>query len=610
MTDAMVRQFRRPTARRILLLCVVVTVGLLTTVSGVARLARAQAKAPMGPQAPGLVRLGLGAAVDEHFERLAGFGFSGSILVAQHDSVVLAKGYGAANAGTGTRASAETVYYAASIAKQFTAAAVMVLVQEGRLTVHDSLYQLLPDVPTDKRAITLHQLMTHSSGLTGYHTPEGGRLSRAEWTASLLATPLEYAPGSKAAYSNAGFSLLASIIEYTARQPFETFLSERIFVPAGIRHTDFASRREAWPDSQVAHGIGSGIKGDPHAVGLGWPKGSSGLLTSVEDLWRWELAQREGRVLSRRAFEQMYAPYITVLPGSGLDYGYGWRVNRTADAGLVEWVSGLDQPFSAMYRRYVDVGVTVIVLSNGAVDGVVWRDILFHAVRDGTIGQIVGGTQYTLPPWWLSASPVPLERYQGTYRMSDGTQLDITVDGEALRVWPRHQALATAMFVAGADTGAAQLAKLTARVEEALRAADGDTNTTLGFGPFSDEGIERPSPTREFGRYVGTEWLVTLPVQSTASTTRATTYGMLRFERGSFPMRWRWWNASPYGRDVGLGMGILPPFRPQSASQFVAYQAGLQRTLVLRFGRDTTGSRDVLTLQTASGVLHGVRSEP
>jgi len=544
---------------------------------------------------------GLRGALDQYLSRIEGYGFSGVVLVARGDSVLLSKGYGCADTTCSARLTPRTAFYGASLSKQFTATLVMQLVEQGRLALTDSLPRFFQAVPPDKRGITVQQLLTHTSGLTSYHDADGASpATREEWVRSLLATPLDFTPGSRAAYSNSGFSLLAAIVEQVSGHPFEEVARDRLFVPAGFRDTWFASQAPA-PGAPVASGVGAGIKVDPRTFGAGWgEKGASGLMTSVEDLWRWELALRSGTVILPASFARMIQSWVPVAPGVPLWYGYGWRVQSLPRVGRVAWVSGLEQPFSGMYRRYLDAGLTIIFLSNGAVGGLTWRDALFFALREGAIGQLLTGDGYTMPPWFDSTRLAP-GTYDGTYRHPAGGLLDVTTVDGAIRLTPGSQDIVNLLLPPAPDTLVVPVDSLTARVREALAAPGADTNTALGLGPLTDEGHRAPSPSVQLGALRGVDWLVTVPVMRSPGSLLATTYGMLRFEKGTRVLRWRWSDGDAAGRDLGAGLGPLPPFRPQGADVFVSYSLSLQRAMTVRFSRDSSGVVTAMHIVNGTG---------
>jgi CubicO group peptidase (beta-lactamase class C family) len=171
--------------------------------------------------------------------RLVPFGFNGSLLIARGDEVVLSRGYGTADRERGTPFTAETPFYIGSLTKQFTAAGILKLEMEGRLRVTDSIGRFFPDAPADKRNITLHQLLTNSSGLWDMPGGVDSLRTRDQAIRDILADSLRTAPGATYAYSNAGFVLLAAVVEIASGMPYERYLRDRLWAPAGMTHTGY-----------------------------------------------------------------------------------------------------------------------------------------------------------------------------------------------------------------------------------------------------------------------------------------------------------------------------------------------------------------------------------
>jgi len=170
-----------------------------------------------------------GRLIDNYLERLSGFGYSGTVLVAVDGKVILRKGYGFADREKRIANRPGTLFDMGSLAKNFTAAAILRLETDGKLRVEDPISKFLQDVPEDKRSITVHQLLTHTAGVTG---PEHGYqvISKKDAIHGILATPLQFQPGSKWAYSNAGFVLLAAVIESASGESYQEYMIRNIFV--------------------------------------------------------------------------------------------------------------------------------------------------------------------------------------------------------------------------------------------------------------------------------------------------------------------------------------------------------------------------------------------
>ncbi|MGH7597255.1 MAG: serine hydrolase domain-containing protein, partial [bacterium] len=198
-----------------------------------------------------LVEGKLGAKLDQYMTRLAKFGFSGAMLVAQKGKIILHKGYGWADMARGIPITNATVFDIASLTKQFTAAAILKLEVQNRLKIGDRLSKFLSNVPKDKAGITLHHLLAHTAGLPAELAHEDN-FTRERFIAAVLRAPLKTRPGQKYSYSNLGYTLLAAIIEMVSGQSYETFLAKELFEPAGMRHTGFYLDSCKWPPALVA----------------------------------------------------------------------------------------------------------------------------------------------------------------------------------------------------------------------------------------------------------------------------------------------------------------------------------------------------------------------
>jgi CubicO group peptidase (beta-lactamase class C family) len=189
----------------------------------------------------------------EYLGRLERLGFAGAVLVARNGEPLLAEGYGLADRERGIPWSPGTVSTVGSITKQFTGAAILALAEDGRLRVEDPITAHFEGVPEDKRAITLHQLLTHSSGvvdLEGYG--DWDPIGREEFVERILAQPLAFEPGTDYQYSNAGYSLLGAIVEKLTGGSYESFVRERFFVPLGMFETGYV--QAGWGEGRLAQG--------------------------------------------------------------------------------------------------------------------------------------------------------------------------------------------------------------------------------------------------------------------------------------------------------------------------------------------------------------------
>lgn len=271
-----------------------------------------------------------------------------SVLVVHEGRAVVRKAYGLADLTRRIPASPATNYRLASISKQFTAAAILALAEEGRLSLDDPAKRWLPSLPQPDVAI--RHLLTHTSGLVDYED-----VIPAGTTAQLLdadvlrllerETRTYFEPGSAYRYSNSGYALLALIVERASGLPFASFLRQRIFVPLGMHGTfagsDVPHRAYGTPEDQS---LTSAVLGD------------GGVYSSIDDLEKWDTA--------------LYDPEhaIAFIPRTGTDdpdveYGFGWRISRHRGERLL-WHSGETRGFRNVLLRFPDKRLTVVVLTN------------------------------------------------------------------------------------------------------------------------------------------------------------------------------------------------------------------------------------------------------
>lgn len=284
---------------------------------------------PTSAAAPSPAAKGLEEKLDEYLRRLSGLGFSGSVLVAEKGKIVLSKGYGLLDQSGAAPITPETVFAIGSNAKPFTAAAVLKLQDQGRLSVNDPVRRFLPDAPPDKAEITLHQLLTHSSGLahSGVFSGDFENVSRPEAVSRILQSKLLFSPGVDSSYSDYGYILLAAIIELASGRPYRDYLRTELFEPAGMTHTGWWGNDPVLKGQPMATGYsGKRVIGEiPTLPGPSWAiMGAGGMVSTVMDLYRWHLALQAGGVLSKESLEA-YSVVQYRLDERGGE-GYGWMV--------------------------------------------------------------------------------------------------------------------------------------------------------------------------------------------------------------------------------------------------------------------------------------------
>ncbi len=497
----------------------------------------------------GAVRGPVGAAFDDYLTRLEAYGFSGSVLVASHGQVLLNKGYGYADQDTGQPYTAGTLFDIASVSKQFTAAALLKLEQQGKLKVEDPLSRFFPDAPPDKAGITLHQLLTHTAGFIDVLGAEYEPLGRGEMVHRLLATRLLGPPGRRFRYSNAGYSLLAAVVEIVSGQPLGDFMRQQLFLPAGMRHTGFRlPARDRW---NLAHGYGlDGPWGTPldHRWAAGGPywnlRGNGGVLSTTGDLYLWHLALTGDTVLSAAERRKIVTPYVREGPNTPSRYGYGWSMLHGPSGSRLASHTGGNGVFETDVRRYLDDQVVLVASSNKAD---------FSAVSMGPhLESRYFHEPDPQPPLPIHLDPELLRRCAGRFALPSGEQLRLTVagpqagqghaQGHGLQVWADGpQGLA--LLLEGQDDEEQDLMKMRSqKVQDAIQGAghgDYEPLATL-FGLPADQ-VAKPfqATIRLFEHLLG-PWTGGRVIGSTSIGGYPYTYAHLTFQRGERLAQYRW----------------------------------------------------------------------
>jgi CubicO group peptidase (beta-lactamase class C family) len=306
-----------------------------------------------------VVRGDLAERLDRFLSDEESAGFNGSVLIAEGGRVILHKGYGYADSQRTERVTVTTPFWIASISKQFAAAAVLTLVERGRLSLQDSLARFFPGAPPDKSGITLHQLLTHTAGLAQNYAADG-IVARDDAVAAILARPLARPPGEGFGYSNDGYNLIAAIVEVSSGLPYETYVRKRLLDPAGLAHTGFWGPGEHPEVAAMLYGEAR----DSSDLRPNWGyRGATGMYSTSGDLYRWYVALDEGRVLSKESRDRMLTAYTTTPGGTGV--GYGWFLSRSPGNTSALWTRGYeDFGHGAVLADYPEDHVTLVVTSN------------------------------------------------------------------------------------------------------------------------------------------------------------------------------------------------------------------------------------------------------
>lgn len=389
----------------------------------------------------------LGARIDSFMTALQAQGVEGTLLVEKDGQVILHRGYGIANRGSGVHADTLTPYLLGSLSKQFTAAEIYKLQSQGKLHTSDSLAAWFPGAPADKRGITIEQLIHHTSGLP--YLPRGGlfdSVSTDSMVREALSYPLAFEPGARHMYSSPGYNLLAAIIEKASGRNFNDVVRADIFVPAGMRATGFSDEPERWAGALQTPSY-SGAEADPPLYPTGpLPKvtGAGSVVSTTGDLWNWEQALRANTVLDTAATRQFFEPGPAT--GSNSRYAGGWQVVRSQRNTTVILHAGDIGGFNTDMRRLVDEHATIIFLSNSREGARGYREVVPLFVT-----RILFGPQLEMPPPHVAVPRT--SEWIGGVTVEPGVQVEGRLDDSPEEtVWLTARTQDGMSALAGADS--------------------------------------------------------------------------------------------------------------------------------------------------------------
>ena len=302
--------------------------------------------------------------------------FTGSVLIAQDGNILLSRGYGFADRAHGIPNTPGTRFLLGSITKQFTAMGILILQSQGKLNVNDSICSYITGCPREWQDITIHHLLTHTSGLSSQlsdrlyreiESATSGPVEPVEQVRYLGLTSqwsLDTQPGERYAYNNFGYILLAHIIEGISGQSYADFLEQAIFAPLEMRNTGYQDASSGVAKVYTDHDDTTGAQfGSPPVS-----EGSGHLYSTSEDFFLWDQALYADQLLPQSELDQAFEPFVRATEFPGFGYGYGWFVGEVQGRPVVAGAGG-GPAFATLIIRYPKDQLTMIVLTNqGHID--------------------------------------------------------------------------------------------------------------------------------------------------------------------------------------------------------------------------------------------------
>ena len=415
--------------------------------------------------------------------------FSGTVLIARAGQVIFCKGYGMANLELDVPCSPQTKFRLGSITKQFTAMAILMLQERGKLDVSDKIKKYIPDAPRTWDEITIHHLLTHTSGIPNVTSfPDflktlPNRVTLKELIARFKDKPLEFKPGEKFKYSNSGYILLGQIIETTTGKPYASFLKEAIFDPLQMHDSGYDNAAQVLKHRASGYTRLLGLApANAQYIDMSIPHAAGALYSTALDLLKWDRALDSEKLISSKSLEAMHRPFKD-------GYGYGWAIDRKFGQPRYEHGGGIPG-FVTIIERFPAEKLLVVALSNLETSRI-------EKIGDD-LAAIALGQPYVVPrePKVAKLDPKLYDAYVGRYEgeLADGKgKREFTVSTSSGRLMiqakdqPKREAVPeseTRFYLKAAD-GLVEFLRSQDGTVSSLEILDGNQNIKASRAPVT-----------------------------------------------------------------------------------------------------------------------------
>ncbi len=349
--------------------------------------------------------------------------FSGAVLVAKGGKPVFREGFGLANRELNVPVAPDSIFRIGSITKQFTSASIMQLAEAGKLSIEDPINKYYANAPAAWSKITIRHLLSHRSGIGDYTEIPGFFENQAaedrtpEQIIDLTRDqPLAFEPGTKFAYDNSGYVVLGYVIEKVSGETYADYVTNHIFKPLGMKNSGYEVSSIIVPHRAAGYGVENGVWTNARYIAMTLPYAAGSLYSTVDDLLTWEEEFFGDKVVSA-------ASRAAMTTDQGDKYGFGLVIDELGGHRNI-WHNGGINGFSTHMNRFVDDGVTVIVLGN------------IESAKSGRVATDISRIWLGIPaPAALvpvSVAPEILDRYVGVYELQPGFNITITRSGQTL----------------------------------------------------------------------------------------------------------------------------------------------------------------------------------
>jgi CubicO group peptidase (beta-lactamase class C family) len=338
------------------------------------------------------------------------------ILVMKNGDTLFKKAFGSADLELHVAMQPDMVFRIGSVTKQYTAIAILQLVEQGKISLQDSIQKFIRDFPYKGHTITIENLLTHTSGIVDYEVlnfpiPNAIRIDfpPKQIIDSLSKLPLDFIPGSKFHYSNSNYFLLAYIIEQVSGQSYKDYLKENLFKPAGLDNTYYDSPTEIIPNRVSGYAKHNSKYSNAGYISMSQVFGAGALLSNVDDMYKWHQALYDYKLVKKETLDKALTPY-RLSDGEPIEYGYGWIIKNRNGLKSIEHSGGIDG-FQSDEIYFPQQDIFITTLYNSLNEG--GDDMSFMAL-DNDIATLSTGKNLEKE---ISVDTSLLKQYVGVYEV-------------------------------------------------------------------------------------------------------------------------------------------------------------------------------------------------
>ncbi|GAA0872432.1 hypothetical protein GCM10009117_15790 [Gangjinia marincola] len=357
----------------------------------------------------------------------------GTVLISIGDSILYHQSYGKADIELKVSMRNENIYRIASLSKQFTAIAILKLYEEKKLSLKDKITKYIPDYPTNGQSITVEHLLSHTSGIKDYVSTvlfDTNVMKQGKTTLELIDLfknePMDFEPGTNYSYSSSGYVLLGYIIEKVSGMSYEEYLKSTVFKPFHLNNTSYDKSQEIVQNRVSGYKGNDGDYKNAEFIDMSLPYSAGSLMSSAEDLFRWNKALKNHEIISGEILKQAYSPFILTSGKRGL-HGFGWEIGYVQDVKAVKH-SGRINGFIS-YALYVpEKDIYIVILTNS-------EDVQNADLTATKLAAMAMGKPYDWSE--INLSMAELESLNGIYRNEYGVEKIIRLEDESLLFFDR-----------------------------------------------------------------------------------------------------------------------------------------------------------------------------